>query len=446
MEAWRDRSADGGHDQPLAPAHKFSIAIEMQLARKASSRRSLLMLYQRELWFAGSRTIWVFDTHRPSEQLASVSASALLSSQAAPAAGPMIVAHISVAAQDAGMTCLASNVPFLDEAQIGVRGFVFAGTEDGHVIAWRAATYDRWRTLDLGNGERDARVTAMACTSARWLWVGLATGRILVVDVGAESADDAPWMVCKAWRATDSAVASIHVDWTPLLTVRARLQVASVHANGSVYYWDGLLAMDWQYAELRRRTPSIARTRDVIVQINSWNIDAIKPEHLERTPEDRGFLRSWLGALGAHNEPDIIVVGLQEVVDLESKKMTAKSLWHNTTSKAKSKSRGGAGGADISKRYGLWRKALERALARGATFATSYRVVECQNMVGLFVCVFARDDVYRSVRDVDVAHVKTGMGGLHGNKGGIAVRLTLADTSLCFVNAHLAAGESASNN
>ncbi|KAJ2682600.1 hypothetical protein H4R19_007105, partial [Coemansia spiralis] len=336
---------------------KFSIAIELQLARKASSRRSFLMLYQRELWFAGARSMWVFDTHRPSEQLASVSASVLLSSQAAPATGPMTVAQISLTTHDAGMTCLASNVPFLDEAQIGGRGFVFAGTEGGHVIAWRAATYDRWRTVDLSNGERDARVTALACTSARWLWVGMATGRILVVDIGPESADEAPWTVCKVWQAADSAVSSIHVDWTPLLTTRGRLQVASVHANGSVYYWDGLLAMDWQYAELRQRTPSIARTSDVIVQINSWNIDAIKPEHL-----DRGFLPSWLGALGAQHEPDLIVVGLQEVVDLESKKVTAKSLWRNTTSKAKSKGRGGGG--DISKRYGLWRAALERSLVR----------------------------------------------------------------------------------
>ncbi|KAJ2232305.1 hypothetical protein GGH97_006054, partial [Coemansia sp. RSA 475] len=102
--------------------------------------------------------------------------------------------------------------------------------------------------------------------------------------------------------------------------------------------------------------------------------------------------------------------------------------------------------ADISKRYGLWRRALEKILQRGGAFAEPYRAVACQNMVGLFVCVFARDDVYRRVRDVEVSQVKTGMGGLHGNKGGIGVRLVFDDTALCFVNAHLAAGESVGNN
>ncbi|KAJ2841432.1 hypothetical protein GGI22_007895, partial [Coemansia erecta] len=247
------------------------------------------------------------------------------------------------------------------------------------------------------------------------------------------------------WAATESAVANIHVDWSPLLTERCKLQVASVHANGSVFYWDGMLAMDCQYNELRRRTHEFAHMRDITVQINSWNIDAIKPEHLEKSREDKEFLKEWLGASGTQHGPEIIAVGLQEVVDLESKKMTAKSLWKNTTSKHKGKN-GAKPSADISKRYGLWRTALEKKLSRELVYSTPYRIIECQNMVGLFICIFARDDVYRSVREVGVSHVKTGMGGLHGNKGGIGARFILNDTSFCFVNAHLAAGESVRNN
>jgi hypothetical protein len=37
------------------------------------------------------------------------------------------------------------------------------------------------------------------------------------------------------------------------------------------------------------------------------------------------------------------------------------------------------------------------------------------------------------------------MGGLHGNKGAIAIRFRVDDTSLCFVNCHLAAGQSQAN-
>ena len=37
--------------------------------------------------------------------------------------------------------------------------------------------------------------------------------------------------------------------------------------------------------------------------------------------------------------------------------------------------------------------------------------------------------------------VKTGMGGRHGNKGGILARFVIDDTSICFINCHLVRGE-----
>lgn len=42
-------------------------------------------------------------------------------------------------------------------------------------------------------------------------------------------------------------------------------------------------------------------------------------------------------------------------------------------------------------------------------------------------------------RDVGVSAVKTGIGGKAGNKGGVAIRLLLHSTSLCFVCSHFAA-------
>ncbi|KAJ2895290.1 hypothetical protein IWW38_002345, partial [Coemansia aciculifera] len=389
VEAWRDRSADAAHEQPLVPLRKFSISSELQAARRIASQGKMILLYRRELWFAATRSIWVYDTH------------SFASTSTARAEQPLMVAHLTLTAHDAPIACIASNVAYLDETRIDARGYVFAGTDAGHIIVWRASDYERWRTIDMSNGELEVRITSLACVSDRWLWVGLASGRICVLDIGSDphpttvqcplalglqdgssgavQRRDTVWAVAKEWTAAESPVTCLHVDWSSLLTERQKIQVASVHANGSVYYWDGSLAMDCQYNELRRRTPEFAQVRDITVQINSWNIDSIKPEVLEKTREDQHFLRSWLGALSGQQAPDIIVIGLQEVVDLESKKLTAKSLWKNTTSKSKGKA-STKPSADISKRYGLWRSALEKTLSRGMTFSTAYRVVECQNM------------------------------------------------------------------
>lgn len=45
-------------------------------------------------------------------------------------------------------------------------------------------------------------------------------------------------------------------------------------------------------------------------------------------------------------------------------------------------------------------------------------------------------------RDVATDSAKTGLGGAAGNKGGVAIRFLVQGTSLCFVCAHLAAGQS----
>ncbi len=45
-------------------------------------------------------------------------------------------------------------------------------------------------------------------------------------------------------------------------------------------------------------------------------------------------------------------------------------------------------------------------------------------------------------RDLAVDTVKTGLGGQAGNKGAVAIRFMLNSTSLCFVCAHFAAGQS----
>lgn len=44
-------------------------------------------------------------------------------------------------------------------------------------------------------------------------------------------------------------------------------------------------------------------------------------------------------------------------------------------------------------------------------------------------------------RDVGVVSIKTGLGGAAGNKGAIAIRFLLHNTTMCFVCSHFAAGQ-----
>lgn len=76
----------------------------------------------------------------------------------------------------------------------------------------------------------------------------------------------------------------------------------------------------------------------------------------------------------------------------------------------------------------------------------TFTVAKTEELVGLFSCVFVRTSDLDRIFDIDSTSVKTGLKvmnkSLHGNKGGIAIRFVYDHSSLCFVNCHLAAGQS----
>ncbi|GAB6030737.1 hypothetical protein CHUAL_007588 [Chamberlinius hualienensis] len=117
--------------------------------------------------------------------------------------------------------------------------------------------------------------------------------------------------------------------------------------------------------------------------------------------------------------PDIFAIGFEEIVDLNASNIMAAS----TTNQKE------------------WDKAIRKAINRDHR----YVVVTTVQLVGVCLFVFVKQELVKYVRDVAVDSVKTGLGGATGNKGGVAIRMLVHSTSLCFICAHFAAGQSQVN-
>ena len=96
----------------------------------------------------------------------------------------------------------------------------------------------------------------------------------------------------------------------------------------------------------------------------------------------------------------------------------------------------------MSHQYRDWRDFLTRCLDDYMPRDELYHLLHTASLVGLFTCIFVKAALRERIRSINSAEVKRGMGGLHGNKGALIIRFVLDDTSLCFINCHLAAGQS----
>jgi hypothetical protein len=85
----------------------------------------------------------------------------------------------------------------------------------------------------------------------------------------------------------------------------------------------------------------------------------------------------------------------------------------------------------LDQRLLLWKEKCQSLMSN------QYKLIECAQLVGLFQCIFVKSSFF--IKDSSIRFVKTGLGGYHGNKGAIVTRFLIGDSSLCFVNCHLAA-------
>ncbi|KAI3831102.1 hypothetical protein MKX03_015141, partial [Papaver bracteatum] len=103
----------------------------------------------------------------------------------------------------------------------------------------------------------------------------------------------------------------------------------------------------------------------------------------------------------------------------------------NSTSSSNSSSEGSPPPpAGLSTRFGSKRSMGNR-----------YCLAASKQMVGIFLCVWVRTDLYQHASNLKVSCVGRGIMGYLGNKGSISISMTLYQTSFCFVCTHLTSGE-----
>ena len=149
----------------------------------------------------------------------------------------------------------------------------------------------------------------------------------------------------------------------------------------------------------------------VRIRVCTWN--------LHGNPIDASDdVAAWL--MPENDVADVVVIAVQELVDLGPKNMVL-----NTN-------------GDEQRQMALEQR-VERALSTGGRF-----IKVCSfGMVGLALLIYVQPWVARSLRQLRIDRVKTGLDGIGGNKGGVCARFLLGHMSVCFVNVHLASGQNA---
>ncbi|KAM5540655.1 hypothetical protein V8D89_005686 [Ganoderma adspersum] len=261
------------------------------------------------------------------------------------------------------------------------------------------------------------------------LWAGGRKGAISAYDVTAK-----PWTVSNSWMAHQQLpVLRIAVDtWS--MEKLDRLMVFSVGRDEKLRFWDGLLGVDWIEQELLKRETEFSTFRNMTALIVSWNVDSAKPDTLTGSAENVNFLQDVLQSM---DPPDIIAFGMQELIDLESRKMAAKTVLLG----GKNKTADGSISQKVTTSYKKWYDRLVLAVRLAMPADEPYTVIHTENLVGLFTCIFVRNAERVALKHVALTTVKRGMGGRYGNKGAIISRFVVDDTSICFINCHLAAGQ-----
>ena len=174
---------------------------------------------------------------------------------------------------------------------------------------------------------------------------------------------------------------------------------------------------DFVLAELSRKASEFTSSKTINVRVCTFNLNG----RTEGAYED---LSLWLCKKAGSEmpDPDIIAVGFQEIVELSPQQIMSTDPAHRS----------------------LWEDAVKRTLNSNAHTQAdpkeNYLLLRSGQLVGAALMIFVKSSFLSSIKNVEGSIKKTGLSGIAGNKGAVAIRMDVESSSLCFVTAHLAAG------
>ncbi|EFA83773.1 RhoGAP domain-containing protein [Heterostelium album PN500] len=203
----------------------------------------------------------------------------------------------------------------------------------------------------------------------------------------------------------------------PSLVVRPKLRASAIFAAGdcsALFVEDDQSIISGLEIEKSLDSPQQGR-RNLSVFVGTWNCNGKRSTNLA----------NWL--LSNSYSPDIIAIGLQEIVNMKAGAIVKATAADKQNNKENA--------------YHPWKHDIEQTLSL-CSGGCKYVKVMNKILVGLMILVFVKEEHAPHVLDARGAIVPCGAMGKIGNKGGVGIRFSLYKTGFCFINSHLAAGPS----
>lgn len=146
------------------------------------------------------------------------------------------------------------------------------------------------------------------------------------------------------------------------------------------------------------------------------NIESVGLQETRSSEKATTTPKNDFGSVPGRSDIGIYVLGLQEIVDIAS---AVEAFRPHSDPHPSAK----------------WKQAIEEALPAG------YKRVAEQQLIGLFLIIYASPSIAPTISSVSTTSVGTGLLGYMGNKGAVTARIVLGETTrMVFINCHLTAG------